>query len=133
MALVPLFFGGLYFAARTGIAIADRQAPPGSVLAPFEVMAGSRWLIASEGLIIAADAESLREYDFRQAGSGGTRVEGVELLDAASVGWELQIMPDGDRRYLKSKFLSGDLQGDEMWVLAKQLTVLAKPAVAAVE
>jgi hypothetical protein len=125
---LPMFIGGLYFAAKTGIELADRQVPPGSRTAAKMVEEGTRWSIAKPGLAIASKAEDIRDFDFQRSGSGGAQVAGVTRLEDESVGWDLQVQKGGDQRYLKIKFLSGDRQGDEAWVIAEQIVVLGKRA-----
>lgn len=128
LALVPVFLVGLYASARTGIAIADRQVPPGSLAGPGgELVAGSRWRLARAGLAVAEDIEALRDFAFVRSGSGTAEAAGVDRLGEASLGWEMQVLAGGDRRYRRVKFLSGDRQGDEVWLIGSDLEALGDP------
>jgi hypothetical protein len=109
--------------------MADRQVPPGSLAAPGQVEAESRWRLAKAGLAVSEDVEALRDHAFARTGTGGAATGGVELLGEESIGWELKLLPGGDRRYSRAKYLSGDRQGDEVWLIAGDLTVLAARAV----
>jgi len=125
LALLPLFVGALYLSAKGGIRMADQQVPPGSLAAPGQVEAGSRWRLAKAGLAVSEDIEALRDHAFARTGTGGAATGGVEVLGEESIGWELNLLPGGDRRYSKAKYLSGDRQGDEMWLIAGDLASLA--------
>ena len=124
---VPVFVVGLFFASKAGIAIADRQSPPGSIASPEDPIIGTTWRIVAAGLPVAPKVETVREFDFRRAGSAdGAGVEsGVTILDQASLGWELVVLAGGDRRFLPVRFSNGDRQGDELWTIAKDLRLRA--------
>jgi hypothetical protein len=129
-AAVPVFLGSLYFAARGGIEIADRQVPPASVRQPGEIEVGGIWRPNGGGgkLFVADAVQALREHEFQQSLPEPTPVPGVRQIDLGDKGWEIQVMPGGDRRFLPAKVVGGALDGEEFWLMVKELQGLALPA-----
>ena len=128
---VPVFLAGLYFSARTGIRIADSQVPPGERPDGVAMVVGSRLLMKGGTTIPVASAlQPMREFNFRKAGSGGIEVEGVRSVNVGGrgEGWEFEILPGGDERYVRARWLDGDLVGEEFWARSKDVQRVSTPA-----
>ncbi len=131
-AAVPVFLGSLYFAARGGIEIADRQVPPASVRQPGAIEVGGIWRPNGAGgtlLVVSDTVQPLREYAFQQSLSEPVAVPGVREIELGAEGWEIEVMPGGDRRFLPVKVVGGGaLEGEKFWLMVKDLQGLAVPA-----
>ena len=131
LAAVPVFLAGLYFSAQTGIRIADSQVPPGERPGGVAMVVGSRLLVKEGATIPVASAlQPMREFNFRKAGSGGVEVEGVRSVTVAGggEGWELEILPGGDERYVRARWFGGELAGEEFWARAKDVQRVSTPS-----
>ena len=95
------------------------------------MIVGSRLLMKEGATIPVASAlQPMREFNFRKAGSGGVEVEGVRSVTVAGggEGWELAILPGGDERYVRARWLAGELEGEEFWARAKDVQRVSTPA-----
>ncbi len=128
-AAVPVFFGSIYFAARSGIDVADRQVPPGSVAAVGQEQIGGRWRsLGDGGKVVVADAvQALREYAFQQSIAEPELVRGVREIELAAEGWEIEVLPGGDRRFLRVELRADGSGGEVFWLRAEDLRQVAKP------
>ncbi len=73
------------------------------------------------GVVIAADLPALKEYDFRRAGSGDAGPNPAAPEAFGSTGWELEVVPGGDRRYLAVEYSVRDGQVRSGYVNAAEL------------
>lgn len=130
--IIPLFFVGIFQAAKTGVALADRQVPPASTATFNTVPVDSRWILEPAVVVpaVARSIEVLREFDFRRSSSATEKsaagADGIEVWTVGAEGAELKILKGSDRRYLKLRALGGRYDGEVLWITAKDLLASAQ-------